>query len=76
MLHNCRLCSVKVKSRGRVKQMKFEVTFTQYYTYEVEAESEDEAVSKAHRQFESDMRSPIANTAYDYVDVEEVEQDN
>lgn len=56
--------------------MKFEVTFTQYYTYEVEAKSEDEAVSKAYRQFESDMLNPVANTAYDDVDVEEVEQDN
>ncbi|MBQ2175325.1 MAG: hypothetical protein II453_09760 [Alphaproteobacteria bacterium] len=55
--------------------MKFEVTFTQYYTYEVEAESEDEAVDIAHMEFVSDMRSPVANTAYDDVEVEEVEQD-
>lgn len=51
------------------------VTFTQYHTYEVEAEDEWEARDKAHREFESDMYSPIANPYYDEIEVELNEED-
>lgn len=53
----------------------YTVTFTQYHTYEVEAEDEWEARDKAHREFESDMCSPIANPSYDEVEVECNEED-
>ena len=53
----------------------YTVTFTQYHTYEVEAEDEWEARDKAHREFESDMYSPIANPFYDEVEVECDEED-
>lgn len=48
----------------------YNVTYTQYYSYTVEADSEDEAESLAYDMFESDMRYPIANTFYDDVEIE------
>ncbi len=53
--------------------MKYRVTFTQCYDYDIEAEDEDEAVSTAEREFRTDMLMPVARTVYDYVDVEEQE---
>lgn len=55
--------------------MKYKVYFTQYYSYEVEAEDEDAAVDLAYEDFESDMRRPIARTYYDECEVEEIEED-
>lgn len=49
----------------------YEVTFIKYYTYHVEAENEDEAIDIAEEDFRADMRSPIADTTYDNVEVEE-----
>lgn len=49
----------------------YEVTFIKYYTYYVEAENEDSAIDIAEEDFASDMRSPIADTTYDRVEVEE-----
>lgn len=49
------------------------VTFTQYHCYTVEAENEEEAEQKAYKEFQSDMRSPIAQTWYDDCDIDEVE---
>lgn len=56
------------------------VTFTQYYTYEVEVsdelynddlfEAEEEAISLASETFERDMREPVARTYYDEVEIE------
>lgn len=43
----------------------YTVTFTQHYTYEVEAANERDAKNKAHKEFENDMYSPIANPFYD-----------
>lgn len=52
---------------------RFNVTFTQYYSYEVEAENEDEAVNEAYGEFRADMCSPIADTHYDEAEVEEID---
>lgn len=52
---------------------RFKVTYTQYSTYEVEAENEQDALTLAYCEFESDMRCPVANTIYDEVEVEEIE---
>ena len=52
---------------------RFKVTYTQYSSYEVEAENEQEALTIAYYDFESDMRYPAANTFYDDVDVEEID---
>lgn len=49
--------------------MIYEVTFTQYHTYEIEAESDDEAMELAESEFVSDMCRPIADTHYDDVEI-------
>lgn len=54
---------------------KFKVWFTQYYSYEVEAEDEDVAIDLALDDFHSEMRRPIARTYYDECEVEEIEED-
>lgn len=52
---------------------KYNVVYTQYYSYTVEADNEDEAEDLAHDMFKSDMRYPVANTFYDDVEIECVE---
>lgn len=54
---------------------RFKVWFTQYYSYEVEAEDEDVAIDLALDDFHSEMRRPIARTHYDDCEVEEIEED-
>ena len=54
----------------------YEVTFTQYSTYGVEANNEREAVDKAYHEFCRDASYPVANTHYDEVDVEEIEDED
>ena len=54
---------------------KFKVWFTQYYSYEVEAENEDVAIDLALDDFHSEMRRPIARTWYDDCEVNEIEGD-
>ena len=56
------------------------VTFTQYYSYEVEVDdalyeddpwaAEEQAIDEAREQFEATMRQPIARIYYDDVEVE------
>ena len=53
----------------------YTVTFTLYYTYEVEADNEDEAFDNAYEEFCSDMRYPVASTSYDFVHIECAEED-
>ena len=55
--------------------MNYKVTFTQLYTYKVEADNEDEAFNKAHKEFVSEMCYPVANTLYDYLDIECEDED-
>lgn len=55
--------------------MKYTVTFTQYHTYTVDAEDEDSAFDEAHEEFKGDMRSSIAATWYDDVEIECNEED-
>ena len=55
--------------------MNYKVTFTQNYTYEVTADSEDEAYNKAHKEFVREMCYPVANTLYDYLDIECEDED-
>ena len=56
--------------------MRYTVTFTQYYGYDVEAENGEEAKDKAYKEFVSDMTNPSANVEYDEVDIEEAEEDD
>lgn len=56
------------------------VTFTNYYSYEVEIDdalydedpwaAEEQAISDAQEQYEALMQQPIARTYYDEVEVE------
>lgn len=50
--------------------MKYRVTFTCYYEYEVEAEDENEAEDIGYDEFRSEMARPIACTHYDDIDIE------
>lgn len=47
---------------------KFEVVFTKYFSYYVEAEDADDAIDVAEEIFRTEMRTPIADTTYDEVD--------
>lgn len=55
--------------------MKYAVTFVQEYYYEVEADNENNAEDLAYRKFYSDVCRPVANTHYDDVEIEELEDD-
>lgn len=50
--------------------MEYTVTFIQYHTYTVDAYNENEAFSKAEKEFNADMRSAIANTYWDDYEIE------
>lgn len=50
---------------------KYRVSFIQYHTYDVEAGTESEAEDKAWKEFQSDMRSSVASTQYDDVEIED-----
>lgn len=49
---------------------KFTVRFAQWTEYKIEADNLDEAIEQAEEEFNYDMRSPIANTVWDEVIVE------
>lgn len=49
--------------------MKYSVTFTQHYEYEVDAQNECEAFTKTHEKWCAEMRSSVANTVYDDVEI-------
>ena len=53
----------------------YTVTFTVYHTYDVEADDEFAAEKEALEEFEHDMCSPIADTHYDDIEIEEDEED-
>ena len=50
--------------------MNYTVTFVQYHTYNVEADSDSDAENKAYREFRNDMCSSIAHTHYDEIEIE------
>ena len=50
--------------------MNYTVTFCQYWNYDVEAKTTQEAESLAHEMFLRDMYRPIAHTFYDEVEVD------
>ena len=50
--------------------MTYTVTFTQYWQYEVEAKTTEEAQDLAYEHFKRDMYRPIAITTYDEVEVD------
>ena len=52
---------------------RFEVSFIQYHTYDVEADTEEEAEDKAFKEFQSDMRRGVSSTFYDDMEVKKWE---
>ena len=54
--------------------MKFNVTFIQSYSCEVEADNEDDAFNKAYDDFHDYMSRPIAHTDYDDYMIEAVDE--
>lgn len=55
--------------------MKYKVCFTKYYIYEVEADSEDEAIDLAFEdEFYNEMHCCIADCTYDEVETWESEE--
>lgn len=48
----------------------WKVTYTTYEEYEVEAETEEEALAIADKQLINDRSKPIMSTWYDEVDIE------
>lgn len=55
---------------------KYRITFIQMYSYEVEAEGDSQAENIAYKEFANDMRSPIARTSYDDIEIEELEEED
>lgn len=55
--------------------MNYNVTFIQYYTYDVEAEDEREAEHEAFKQYELEKRYSGANLFYDDIRVTCEEED-
>lgn len=64
----------KENLRGEIHMKKYSVTFTTYEEYEIEAENENEAKQKAIEELEYDRYTPIADTHYDEIDVEEIKE--
>lgn len=54
---------------------RYSVCFTNYHSYEVEANSESEAEDKAYQQYKAEMSRPIAHTGYDEVEVQNLDED-
>ncbi len=52
---------------------RWEITFTQYYTYSVEAETEDDAFKLAEKEFDGEMHYPVARTHYDDCEINCIE---
>ena len=50
----------------------YRIYFTKYYTYYVEAETEDEAIEIAEGDFRAEMCYPVVDTTYDDVEAEEI----
>ena len=54
---------------------KYNVCFTKYYSYVVEADDENEAFDLAFEDgFDLDMHSCVADCSYDNVEIEEVKE--
>lgn len=61
---------------GGIRMKRYCVTFTQNWSYTVEAESEDEAEALAYKEFQSEMRRSVSNTCYDYYETECLDPDD
>jgi hypothetical protein len=65
--------TIDSERRARKNMNKYRVCFIKYYTYEIEADNEDEAIDIAEdERFYPEMRSPIADCTYDEVECDEL----
>lgn len=55
--------------------MRYQVTFTKYYFYDVEGHDVDTAIDEAYKLFRSEMTCPIADTSYDQLDIEPLNEE-
>lgn len=55
--------------------MLYRVTFSKHYVYEVDAESESDAESNAYKSFKSEVSHPVADTHYDEVEFEALDDE-
>lgn len=49
---------------------RYNVTFTQFWAYTVEAEDEDSAEELAFKEFQSEMRRSAGSTCYDHIETQ------
>lgn len=61
-------------NRG-ARMKRYNVIFTQYWAYTVEAESEDEAETLAFKEFQSEIRRSAGSTCYDYLETQCLDPD-
>lgn len=50
--------------------MQYTVTFTQCWSYDVDAKTMEEAEDLAYKKFEAEMLRPVAHTGYDEVEID------
>lgn len=55
---------------------RYNVTFTQFWAYTVEAEDEDSAEELAFKEFQSEMRRSAGSTCYDYIETQCLDPDD
>ena len=55
---------------------RYNVTFTQFWVYTVEAEDEDSAEELAFKEFQSEMRRSAGSTCYDYIETQCLDPDD
>lgn len=55
--------------------MRYQVTFTKYYFYDVEGHDVNTAIDEAYKLFRSEMTCPIADTSYDQLDIEPLDEE-
>ena len=58
-----------------MKNKEYRVVFTREYEYNIEANDADEALDIAYEKFRDICLTPVANTSYDWVEVECLEED-
>ena len=58
-----------------MEEKEYRVTFTREYVYEVSAIDAEEAENIAYEKFRQRCLTPVANTSYDWVEIEELEED-
>ena len=59
-----------------MKNKEYRVVFTREYEYNIEANDADEALDIAYEKFRDRCLTPVANTSYDWVEVECLDEED